>query len=161
TTALLTSLVLALFFTPVLARRFVFATKHQTDGPLMQSAIGTYERLLNLALRNTRLVLILIAALLGLSYFLYRILGSEFLPEFDEGAFILDYVAPPGASLAETDRILRHVEAMLKETPDVESFSRRTGMQLGLAGVTEPNTGDFAVKLRDSHRAPEEIMSEL
>ena len=66
------------------------------------------------------------------------------------------------ASLLETDRMLRHIEAMLKETPDVESFSRRTGLQLGLAGVTEPNTGDFVVKLKSKHRRDtDEVTSEL
>jgi multidrug efflux pump subunit AcrB len=157
--ALLTSLVLALFFTPVMAGRFVGAVKkqHEERGRL----IALYERLLELALTHARLTLLFIAALLLASYGIYRLLGSEFLPEFDEGAFILDYAAPPGASLAETDRMLRHVEKLLQETPDVESFSRRTGLELGLAGVTEPNTGDFAVKLRDEHRAAEEVMSEL
>ncbi|MBV8519964.1 MAG: efflux RND transporter permease subunit [Acidobacteria bacterium] len=165
--ALLTSLVLALFFTPVLARRFVTTNAkaahatHDENGPILRRAIGGYERLLELALRHTRAVLVLIVALLVLAYVIYRMLGSEFLPEFDEGGFILDYTAPAGASLAETDRILLHVERLLRATPDVESFSRRTGMQLGLAGVTEPNTGDFAVKLKPEHRDPEVVMGEL
>jgi CzcA family heavy metal efflux pump len=166
TVALLTSLVLALFFTPVLALRFVSASKGEEEvgdehGSFLSRLIGAYERVLKLALVHRTAVLILIGVLFMVSYGLYRALGSEFLPEFDEGAFILDYVAPPGASLAETDRMLQHVERLLKETPDVESFSRRTGMQLGLAGVTEPNTGDFAVKLRDKHRAGDEVISEL
>ena len=84
----------------------------------------------------------------------------EFLPEFEEHGFILDYVAPPGASLDETDRMLQHVERMLKETPEVDGYSRRTGLQLGLAGVTEPNTGDFAVKLKTS-ASTEAVTSEL
>ncbi|MGZ7031796.1 MAG: efflux RND transporter permease subunit, partial [Thermoanaerobaculia bacterium] len=166
--ALLTSLVLALFFTPVLALRFVASGTNERShdiehegGPILQRAVGIYERLLEIALRNAKIVLLLVGALLLVSYFMYRLLGSEFLPVFDEGAFILDYTAPPGASLLETDRMLRHVERLLKETPDVESFSRRTGLQLGLAGVTEPNTGDFAVKLRDKHRNAEEVTSEL
>ncbi len=157
--ALLTSLVLALFFTPVLAQRFA-SVPQQPDNPSTRQPV-LYERLLEFALRNTRLVLVAIAALLVIAFVLYKFLGSEFLPEFDEGAFILDYVAPPGASLQETDRLLRHVEQLLKETPDVESFSRRTGLQLGLFGVTEPNTGDFAVKMKPKHRATEEVMSEL
>jgi CzcA family heavy metal efflux pump len=169
TVALLTSLVLALFFTPVLAQRFVAASPKQNPGKVeeehggrfLKRGIALYERLLELALRHTRWVLVFIAGFLVIAYLVYKLLGSEFLPAFDEGAFILDYVAPPGASLAETDRILQHVERLLKETPDVESFSRRTGMQLGLAGVTEPNTGDFAVKLRTKHRPSEEVTSEL
>jgi CzcA family heavy metal efflux pump len=166
--ALLTSLVLALFFTPVLARRFVSSSqKHgardaeDENGPILRRAVGAYERLLELALRHGRYVLVVIAVLLLGSYGIYKLLGSEFLPEFDEGAFILDYTAPPGASLEETNRMLMHVERLLQATPDIESFSRRTGMQLGLAGVTEPNTGDFAVKLRDKHRDPAEVMGEL
>ena len=187
TVALLTSLVLALFFTPVLARRFVTATvrkepatgrvttgtpesgpaqaiapeDREEGGPILRRAVGSYERLLRVALGNRVAVLIVIALLLLASFFIYRMLGSEFLPSFDEGAFVLDYTAPPGASLAETDRMLHHVEAMLREIPDVESYSRRTGLQLGLS-ITEPNTGDFLVKLKSGkRRATDEVTAEL
>src|SRR5207249_4820827 len=164
-----TSLVPALFFTPVLAQRFVSPStkemgphiEEEQGGRILHRGMTLYERLLEKALRHRGTVLLLIGGLLFVAYLIYKLLGSEFLPAFDEGAFILDYVAPPGASLLETDRMLRHVERLLKETPDVESFSRRTGLQLGLAGVTEPNTGDFAVKLRSKHRKGEEVMSEL
>ena len=161
--ALLTSLVLALTFTPVVAERFIRAPKshdEQEHGALLSRLIRTYERLLTLALRHSAAVLIAIAIVAAGSYVVYRFLGSEFLPEFDEHGFILDYVAPPGASLDETNRMLMHVERMLKETPEVESYSRRTGLQLGLAGVTEPNTGDFAVKVRESAQT-DEVVSEL
>ena len=79
--------------------------------------INAYEWLLAHALARRPLVLVVIAVLAVLTFFIYKGLGSEFLPEFDEHGFILDYVAPPGASLDETDRMLRHVERMLKETP--------------------------------------------
>jgi CzcA family heavy metal efflux pump len=162
--ALLTSLFLALTFTQVLAERFirVGSRDHESgeEGPLLTRLIDAYEWLLAHALARRRIVLIVIGALAVLTFFIYRGLGSEFLPAFEEHGFILDYVAPPGASLDETDRMLRHVEAMLKETPEVDGYSRRTGLQLGLAGVTEPNTGDFAVKLKDS-ASTEEVTSAL
>jgi len=161
--ALLTSLFLALTFTPVLAERFIRikpAAHEAEEGPLLTRLIDAYEWLLAHALARRRLVLIVIGALAVLTFFIYKGLGSEFLPEFEEHGFILDYVAPPGASLDETDRMLRHVETMLKETPEVDGYSRRTGLQLGLAGVTEPNTGDFAVKLKDS-ASTEEVTSAL
>jgi CzcA family heavy metal efflux pump len=161
--ALLTSLFLALTFTPVLAERFirVGSRDHESEeGPLLTRLIDAYEWLLAHALARRRIVLIVIGALAVLTFFIYKGLGSEFLPAFEEHGFILDYVAPPGASLDETDRMLRHVEAMLKETPEVDGYSRRTGLQLGLAGVTEPNTGDFAVKLKDS-ASTEEVTSAL
>jgi multidrug efflux pump subunit AcrB len=191
--ALLTSLALALTFTPVLAQRFVRvrrkagenveesdadAESHEPDarivdgrrveieeeeeaGPFLRAIIRRYEWALGHALSHRLLVLALAFVVLVFSYLIYSRLGSEFLPAFDEGAFVLDYTAPPGTSLAETDRMLRHIEEMLKETPEVESYSRRTGLQLGLS-ITEPNTGDFLVKLKDSRsRTTEEVSDDL
>ncbi|MEZ5425774.1 MAG: efflux RND transporter permease subunit [Pyrinomonadaceae bacterium] len=178
TVALLTSLALALTFTPVLAENFIRLKKHhkeeirptekslqtaevEENGFVMRFIIARYEEVLRLALRNKLVVLALAVAVLAGSYVLFSSLGSEFLPAFDEGAFVLDYIAPPGTSLEETDRILRQIEDLLKETPEVESYSRRTGLQLGLS-ITEPNTGDFLVKLkRNRSRSTEEVTDEL
>jgi multidrug efflux pump subunit AcrB len=167
---LLTSLVLALAFTPVLAERFVKAKPEvpeeidpdgETHGRVLGAIIRRYESVLSFALDNRWVVLATIVIVLAGSILLYRSLGSEFLPEFDESAFVLDYLAPPGSSLAETDRMLKHVEEMLLETKEVESYSRRTGLEMGLF-VTEPNTGDFAVKLKPGHkRSTEEVIAEL
>ncbi len=188
--ALLTSLVLALSFTPALAQFFVKVrkrdvvdeTSRQTSegepppdkkklivdereeaggGRILKAIISRYEWLLGHALDNRKAVIAICAGVLAISYLLYRGSGSEFLPEFDEGAFVLDYFTPPGTSLAETDRILKHVEQMLKDTPEVESYSRRTGLQLGLS-ITEPNTGDFLVKLKPNRkRTTEEVIEDL
>ncbi len=80
----------------------------------------------------------------------------------DEGGFILDYLMPAGSSLKDTNQVLLAVEKILDETPEVESTSRRTGMQLGLAAVTEANSGDFSVRLkRDRERGIDEIISEV
>src|SRR4030095_7393541 len=168
--ALLTSLVLALAFTPVLAERFVKASPElhpnegedeETHGRILGAIIRRYEAVLSIALDNRWIVVLTILLVVVGSTFLYRALGSEFLPEFDESAFILDYLAPAGSSLAETDRMLQHVEEMLRETPEIESYSRRTGLEMGLF-VTEPNTGDFAVKLKEDHkRSTQEVISEL
>src|SRR5207237_883620 len=69
--------------------------------------------------------------------------------------------SPPGTSLAETDRLLRHVESVLQETPEVQTYSRRTGLQLG-GGVTEANTGDFFVRLKPfPRRGIEEVMDDV
>ena len=92
----------------------------------------------------------------------YAALGSDLLPEMDEGGFILDYIMPAGSSLAETDRVLQHVERMLQKTPEVESISRRTGLQMGLAAVTEANTGDITVKLKSKRdRGIDEVIADL
>jgi CzcA family heavy metal efflux pump len=176
--ALLTSLVLALAFTPVLAERFVRAKREnevnedevkedevkedeETHGRILGAIIQRYEAVLSFAFDNRWVVLVTIVVVLMGSYLLYRALGSEFLPEFDESAFVLDYLAPAGSSLAETDRMLRHVEEMMLQTEEVESYSRRTGLEMGLF-VTEPNKGDFAVKLKPGHkRRTEDVISDL
>jgi multidrug efflux pump subunit AcrB len=80
----------------------------------------------------------------------------------DEGGFILDYYTPPGSSLAESDRILQHLEEIVRSQPEVENTSRRTGLQLGLAAVTEANRGDFTVKLKkDRKRGIDDIISDI
>ncbi len=164
--SLLTSLVLALTFTPVLAEKFVKVKKgksHSEDelGGFLSLIVRPYEALLRFSLKNKFLVIAASVVILVGSYFLYNQLGSEFLPAFDEGAFVLDYTAPPGTSLKETDKILRHVEELLRETPEVESYSRRTGLQLGLS-ITEPNTGDFLVKLKQQRsRTTTDVTDEL
>jgi CzcA family heavy metal efflux pump len=169
TVALLTSLVLALAFTPVLAERFVKARpedslgpdEEETHGRVLGAIIRRYESVLGVALDQKWIVGVTIVLVLAGSYLLYRTLGSEFLPEFDESAFVLDYIAPAGSSLAETNRMLQGVEELLIKTPEVESYSRRTGLEMGLF-VTEPNTGDFAVKLKPGHkRSTEEVISTL
>ena len=80
----------------------------------------------------------------------------------DEGAFVLDYLTPAGTSLAETNRILTHVEQILHSTPEVEITSRRTGLQMGLAAVTEANSGDFTVRLKaDRDRPIDEVIADI
>ncbi|MBU6470062.1 MAG: efflux RND transporter permease subunit, partial [Gammaproteobacteria bacterium] len=91
----------------------------------------------------------------------YHYVGTGFLPRMDQGGFTFDYIAPPGTSLTETDRMLRQVEHILQTNPNVESYSRRTGMQLG-GGVTEANAGDVFVNLKPFPREPiEKVMSEV
>ncbi len=92
----------------------------------------------------------------------YQLLGSDLLPEMDEGGFILDYIMPAGSSLSETNRVLQHVERILQATPEVEIISRRTGLQMGLAAVTEANTGDFTVKLKSRRsRSIDDVMEDV
>jgi multidrug efflux pump subunit AcrB len=173
-TALLASLFLAIFFTPVLARIFLKSkseSNSQTssleeaeqagEGRILRALTHHYEAALHWALTHTRLIAAASFLILVGSFIIYGQLGSSFLPELDEGAFVLDYIMPPGTSLQETDRVLRHIEQFLQETPEVESYSRRTGARLALA-IAEPNTGDFLVKLkRDRKRSLEQVTDEL
>jgi CzcA family heavy metal efflux pump len=158
TAALLTSLVLALTWTPGLSLVLLHPPRNSDAGPVaahdhhagrfMMRVLAVHRRLLDQALARPLWLGIACLVLVVGTYIGYRNLGSDLLPEMDEGGFILDYIMPAGSSLNETDRVLQHVERILRATPEVESTSRRTGLQLGLAAVTEANYGDFTVKLK-------------
>lgn len=167
TVALLTSLLLAVTWTPALSlvllreRRDGDAKAHEEHGRVMKGVLHWHEKGLSWSLNRPVVLLGLCAALVAASWFSYNALGSDLLPEMDEGGFILDYIMPAGSSLTETNRVLEHVENILHKLPEVESTSRRTGLQMGLAAVTEANTGDITVKLKTKRdRGIDEVIAD-
>ncbi|MGA2275474.1 MAG: efflux RND transporter permease subunit [Bryobacteraceae bacterium] len=165
TIALGTSLALALTWTPTLSH-YLIRRRGRHDPEEIDSApplsMRVYGSVLRFTLEHRLALALFTVALIGASYVCYTRLGSDLLPEMDEGGFILDYIMPAGSSLEATNRVITHVEQILRAMPEVESTSRRTGMQLGLATVTEANTGDIAVKLkRQRDRGVEEVMADV
>ncbi len=163
-TALLTSLALALTWTPTLSHFFI--RRERSGGASHESVpawlMRPYERVLRFTLEHRLALALFVVALIGLSYLCYSNLGSDLLPAMDEGGFIVDYIMPAGSSLEDTNRVINRVERMLRATPEVESTSRRTGLQLGLAAVTEANTGDISVKLkRNRNRSADEVIADV
>jgi multidrug efflux pump subunit AcrB len=127
-----------------------------------RKVIAFHERWLRRALERPRWLAAFSLVLVVIAFVCYQFSGSDLLPEMDEGGFILDYIMPAGSSLAETNRVIRHIEQILHNTPEVEYTSRRTGLQLGLVAVTEANTGDIAVKLKPSRsRDIEDVIADV
>jgi len=105
-------------------------------------------------------VLFILCLLLSIIYILPR-LETGFLPEMDEGSIVLDYKAPPGTSLEETNRILVEVEKIIIKIPEVATYSRRTGAQMGFF-ITEPNDGDYLIQLKDNRkRSTNEVIDDI
>src|SRR5271157_4532224 len=174
TVSLLSSLFLALTWTPTLSLYFVrrkeaaigsdasvtetpgAATLLATDEAHLSGFFGRvvsfYSRVMQALLHKPVLLTLSSALVLALSVVCYLSLDSDLLPSMDEGSFILDYWTPPGSSLAESDRILQHIERIVRAQPEVENTSRRTGLELGLSAVTEANRGDFTVKLKKDRK---------
>ena len=190
TVSLLTSLVLALTWTPSLALvllrprkntlpsgqtlpsemepsaehvnegKLAAVEEHHEAGPALSRVMQWHHAALDWSLRKPLMLGLICLVLIGGTFFAYRSLGSDLLPAMDEGGFTLDYIMPAGTSLAETNRVLGHVYRILHSTPEVESTSRRTGLQMGLSPVTEANTGDFTVKLKNKRsRGIDEVMN--
>ena len=153
--SLVISFLLAWLAIPLVAEHLL----HQRDadredtGPWLARVQRLYRRLMTRLLRTPALLLFGMVPLMLLGYVAYQRVGSGFMPHMDEGGFVLDYRAPPGTSLTETDRLLRQVERILQDNPAVQTYSRRTGAQLG-GGVTEANQGDVFVRLTPFPRPP-------
>jgi CzcA family heavy metal efflux pump len=177
--AVLVSLVLALTIIPLLAEALLVEHGPQPSAsgdaapaqdPASGSRIGRaldaladrYERSLAAALHHPRAMIGGALALLVVGVLLQRVVGSGFLPEMDEGAFVVDYFTPGGTPLEESDRQLRIAERILASEPEVAGTSRRLGAELGLF-ATEQNTGDIVVRLKapgDRSRSSQEVIDD-
>ncbi|HEY4038195.1 MAG TPA: efflux RND transporter permease subunit [Burkholderiaceae bacterium] len=121
-----------------------------------------YSALSSWLLRRPIVAVVGVVPLLVGGWLAFRAVGTGFMPAMDEGGFVLDYYSNPGTALSETDRLLRQVEAILAATPEVDTWSRRTGAGLG-GDLNEANKGDYFIRLKSGvRRQPiDEIMTEL
>jgi multidrug efflux pump subunit AcrB len=160
--SVLISLVLALTLIPLLASWIAEhgGDRHAEAGGGLE---GRYERLLQWAMGRTGLLALGAAGLAVSAVALYWFTATGFLPRMDEGGFVIDYLTPPGTALDETDREIRKVETLVAATPEVASFSRRTGTELGLF-ATSSNKGDLLVRLKpraQRSRSADEVIEDL
>ena len=163
---LLVSLLLAVTLTPSLAAwlirgRTTAASTGEEAGFLLRRVQRIYEMAMRWSLRNSLLVLLFCQLIFIGGVLIYQQLQTNFLPDFDEGGFVMDYTAIPGTSLQETSRILDEAEKSISTNADVASYSRRLGDQLG-PFITEPNQGDYLIKLK-AHRehSTEEVLEQM
>ncbi len=161
--SLIISFVVAWLAVPILCATLLKRKDAEIEehGTLTRHVHEIYREKMQRLLRQPRFVIVFLIPLLLLGFIAFKNVGSGFMPVMDEGGFILDYISPPGTSLAETDRLLRQVESVLQETPEVQTYSRRTGLQLG-GGITEANTGDFFIRLKSfPRRGIEAVMDDV
>ena len=180
--SLFTSLALALTWTPTLSSYFIrkqgdepeeienreesfarlAAAEDASIGPRFRRIIDFHQRWLRRAMENKRWLAGSAVALVVVSCVCFYFADTDLMPEMDEGGFTLDYWTPAGASLTETNRMVLDIERIINATPEVESTSRRTGAELGLAAVTEANRGDILVKLKpDRKRSIEKVIEDI
>jgi CzcA family heavy metal efflux pump len=159
---LVCSFLVTWMFLPVI---YLLLTKHKKKKPVAKKeerpvSVKKQKWVSFFIFRPYISVVILIVFAAGIFLILPR-LETGFLPEMDEGSIVLDYVSPPGTSLQETDRMLREVEKIITKIPEVETYSRRTGTQMGFF-ITEPNTGDYLIQLKKDHkRSTDEVIADL
>ena len=148
-----TSLVISFFFAwlalPLLADHLLSARDAHIEhgGAFTRHVLAAYRRVMQRLLARPALLLLGLAPLLLVGVIGYLKVPTGFMPQMQEGGFVLDYRTRPGTSLTESDRLIAQVEHILATTPGVDTWSRRTGAQLG-GGITEANEGDFFVRLK-------------
>lgn len=161
--SLVISFLTAWLAVPLLALHF-FREKDaepHTGGTWTARLQAGYTSLMTRMLSVPWLLAVVLVPLLALGWAGYRQIGSGFMPVMDEGGFVLDYLAPSGTSISETDRLVRQLEVILRETPEVQTYSRRTGLRLS-GGLTEANNGDLFVRLTPPPRRPiHDVMDEV
>ena len=161
--ALLISFVITWLVVPLMADRFLNDKdrQHPVDSRLVIWMHTHYENLLHKLIQRPVMILIGIIPLVLLGAFAFHQIGSGFMPSMDEGGFVLDYQSAPGTALSETNRLLSQVEDIIRATPEVETYSRRTGSGLG-GGLSEANQGDFFIRLKPfPRREVDFVMDEI
>ncbi len=158
------SLFLALFVVPIFCAQVLKEPVHSKpiEEGLTSNQGSWYRRILKTSLRHSLVAALSAMLILGAAYLLYAKIGTDFLPEMDEGSYVLDYLMPAGTSLSQTDKICKEIESILAKSPEVMAWTRRTGAELGLF-ATQPNTGDILVVLRphdQRNRSTSDVMDE-
>jgi CzcA family heavy metal efflux pump len=159
--AVLISLALSITVVPLMATWA--SARHRAAGEWHGALDRAYARLLHGMVGRPLLAIAVAVALAAVSGGFFFLVGRGFFPAADEGGFVLDYLTPAGSALAETDRQVRAIEKVIADTPEVASYSRRTGSELGLF-ATAQNTGDVLVRLkprRARQRTAEDVISDI
>jgi multidrug efflux pump subunit AcrB len=177
--AVLVSMVISLTLVPVFAAKFLAGRPMPGPGPIYRFFAHVYELGLSAALSVPWLTLTLsVAAVAAGVVLLFGVpdprakrepnkpppqplvkgLETGLMPAMDEGAFVLDYWAPSGTPLAETEKMVRDVEKILSKNPDIDAYVRRTGAELGLF-ATQTSRGDVQVVLRPAEDDPVRLLT--
>ncbi len=152
-TSLVVSFLVAWLVIPVAASGLLGGAKHKEPGALARKTDRSYSMLMRWILRRPWVALLIVCPLAALGWYEYQHVESGLFPRIDEGGFVIDYHGPPGASISEMDVLLGRVEKILQHTPEVLTYSRRTGFSLG-GDISESNSGDFFVRLKPLPREP-------
>jgi len=161
--SLMVSFLLAWLAVPLLAEHLLRQkdAEKEDNGPIFRRVLYGYRLVMHRLVRRPLWIVVILIPYLVLSYLAYTHVGSGFMPHMDEGGFVLDFLSPPGTSLAETDRLVNQIEAILTANPAVETYSKRTGGGLG-GSLHESNEGDFFVRLKPMPRPPiDRVMDEI
>lgn len=148
-TALLGSLLLCLTLTPVLASYLFRRRVRIRDSRVMKASARAYERWIGRLVRRARLVVIVAAlATVAALVVLGRRVGTEFLPQLDEGSIWIRCNLPPGLSLFKSAEVASTIRALVLQSPEVRLVSSQTGRNDSGTDPYGPNRNELLVALQ-------------
>ena len=166
--AILISGFVSLSLTPLLCSRFLRPPREERHGRfyaamerIFQRMLALYEWSLRRVLSFPRSVMVFSAALLVATVYLFIVIPKGFLPSEDNGRLFAFTEAAQDISFEEMAKHQRAVAAILRQHPDVVSFSSSIGAD---GRNATPNAGRIFMRLRDRpqrRKTPEELIEEL
>lgn len=152
--ALVASWIVTAFVVPPLAARFSRPRSWVHVPARWERAFArAHGHVVRVAFRRPWLVGALVASTFIVGIVAYMHVPTGFMPEADEGGFVLDYYTAPGTSIIETEREVAQIESLLRMNKDIDTFSRRLGTGLG-GDLGQSYHGDFFIKLKTGHDTP-------
>ncbi|MBN9264037.1 MAG: CusA/CzcA family heavy metal efflux RND transporter, partial [Hyphomicrobium sp.] len=153
--ALTSALILSLTFVPAAVALIITGKVSEKDSFLMRGARALYRPALELALRGRVLVVALAVGLLALAAQHSTRLGTEFIPNLDEGDIALHALRIPGTSLSQAIRMQAALEAKVKEFPEVDQVVAKIGTAEVATDPMPPSVADTFVILKDRKDWPD------
>ncbi|HXX30540.1 MAG TPA: CusA/CzcA family heavy metal efflux RND transporter [Myxococcaceae bacterium] len=150
----------ALFFSvtlvPVLASLVYRQAPRHGESPVLRLAAQSYDRSLRFALQRPWLLIVLTSLGLALAGWLLPRLGSEFLPELNEGALYMTFTLPANASLSEGRRLVPRIAQLIAGAPQVEATLSQLGRPEDGTDPKLANNLEFFVRLKRPDQWPRE-----
>ncbi|MGP3777260.1 efflux RND transporter permease subunit [Halanaerobium saccharolyticum] len=163
--SLFASLAVALTLIPMLASTFLKVSQKDLDRESKQGFVTrNYKRMLAFSLNHRWIIVLILVVLLVGSIALVPGIGTEFLPESDQGMFTISYDLPASTILAESDNVAQYTEDVLASIPEVKTVFSSVGSADMMGTSTSSDSGNITVLMKDldeRDRSTDQIMEEV
>jgi cobalt-zinc-cadmium resistance protein CzcA len=146
--ALLGSLVFSLTLVPALATYVYGPRTRLRRHRVLERVNARYERLVSLSVRRAHWTVFIAIVVLALSFSAGRHVGSEFLPQLDEGVIWIRANLPPGISLQKSAEVAARIRELILQSPEVRLVSSQTGRNDSGTDPFGPNRNELLLDLR-------------
>lgn len=158
--AMLSSIFVAFFLMPILSYFVVDSSVTHEKHGFFSKIKNKYEKLLNFALRRSKLVIIGCSSFFILSVFLFLSMPSDFLPDLNEGDMVYTAVTEEGSSLSATEKMVQKLEEEICAEKEIAKVFSRIGVSQAGLDPAPQNSADIFVIFKDDYKTEAKKLSE-